>query len=419
MVIAASPGLQTDRAPAAVFGGQAVPECGWPNVVALGGRCTGTLIHPRVVVYAAHCGGMETVNFVDNDLTGPKREVPTRTCGVFPREEGELGRDFAYCVLEEAQTDIPIVPPLMGCEVDQLVPGTEVRVVGFGLDEEGVAGVKRELTTTFDRFENEEAFITGGGDACVGDSGGPAFVRVVDDETGAESWRVFGIVSHGDLACEDGTYYGLMHVGMDWFESSSQFDLTPCTDAAGTWQPDARCGKFPTELFDLDGAWPDGCGDAARGGPVSTCGTARSEEVDDLPPTIEFVTPEADLQVATDPEGNLADVAIELVAEDASGIAELRLRVDGEVIPGGARGLGPYTYEPSFPQGLYEVDAVAEDYAGNVAVSELRLVAVDTPLPESEDEGCACRTRTSPPGWWLALLPLFTRRRRYSGAGSV
>ena len=42
-----------------VYNGVPVEECAWPTVVAVtgGGLCTGTLIHPELVVYAAHCGG--------------------------------------------------------------------------------------------------------------------------------------------------------------------------------------------------------------------------------------------------------------------------------------------------------------------------------------------------------------------------
>ena len=39
-----------------IFDGMTVPQCGWPTAVSVtsgGGLCTGTLVHPRVVIYAA------------------------------------------------------------------------------------------------------------------------------------------------------------------------------------------------------------------------------------------------------------------------------------------------------------------------------------------------------------------------------
>ena len=45
-----------------IIGGSEVAACGWPSVVALDGTCSGTLVHPQVVLYAAHCG--PNVHFV-------------------------------------------------------------------------------------------------------------------------------------------------------------------------------------------------------------------------------------------------------------------------------------------------------------------------------------------------------------------
>ena len=45
-----------DEGPEAIYGGTTVPVCGWPSTVELGGACSGTLVHPQVVIYASHCG---------------------------------------------------------------------------------------------------------------------------------------------------------------------------------------------------------------------------------------------------------------------------------------------------------------------------------------------------------------------------
>lgn len=442
----ASADIAPPPSPVAIVGGTEVPECGWPNVVALGNVCTGTLVHPRVVVYAAHCGGGGAVTFGDDVVSGATREVQTVRCGQFPREEGELGRDFAYCVLAQPQLDVPIAAPLMGCEVDALAPDTEVVVVGFGLDENDVGGIKRQLVTTLDRIENEEAFIGGDGqDACLGDSGGPAFVRIPDPGGGPDTWRHFGIVSHGDTQCLDGSWYGLMHVGMPWFEAEADYDLTPCTDADGTWNPDARCNALAADLTDADGTWADACADVPRGTAVSTCGPPYTPGNDSTPPVATLVDPGQDVALASDPTTGLAEMIVTVAVDDPGGIGidEVRLTVDGTEIPGGFDGLPPYEFDAGFPAGAYEVGALAFDRAGGVAMAEAVLVVVDGELPgegsgtaaETDggqgtdgtttsdgngsgegDDGCGCRQRRrprAPAGMGLLIILVIAARRRH------
>ena len=51
---------EQEEAEPEIYGGIEAGTCAWPQTVAVtGGQglCTGTLIHPSVVMYAAHCGG--------------------------------------------------------------------------------------------------------------------------------------------------------------------------------------------------------------------------------------------------------------------------------------------------------------------------------------------------------------------------
>jgi hypothetical protein len=259
-----------------IYGGTDVATCGWPTTVELGGACTGTLVHERVVIYAAHCGtGYSSVRLGESINGGPGRNVSTQQCKVFPGGSTGEGNDFAYCTLAQPVTDVPLVPILMGCEAeDYLVPGQQVTVVGYGNADTGPYGIKRQVTTTINSITaNDEAFIGGGGkDSCQGDSGGPVFVQVEDG-----SWRVFGITSYGG-ACGTGGYYSMMHNGMSWFESQTGYDLTPCHDADGTWNPGPDCGSFPMTPSVGSGTWANGC----SGGPVSgysgACGAPYADD---------------------------------------------------------------------------------------------------------------------------------------------
>lgn len=258
-----------------IYGGTDVATCGWPTTVELGGACTGTLVHERVVIYAAHCGtNYSSVRLGESINGGPGRNVSTQQCKIFPGGEPGKGNDFAYCTLAQPVTDVPLVPILMGCEAeDYLVAGQPVTVVGFGNANTGPYGIKRQVNTTINSITaNDEAFIGGGGkDSCQGDSGGPVFVQVEDG-----SWRVFGITSYGG-ACGTGGYYSMMHKGMAWFESQTGYDLTPCHDADGTWNPGPDCGSFPLTPGVGSGTWASGCSGGAATGYSGACGAPYAD----------------------------------------------------------------------------------------------------------------------------------------------
>lgn len=253
-----------------IYGGTDVASCGWPTTVSLGGSCSGTLVHERVVIYAAHCGSSYgSVRLGESISGGSGRSVATQSCAIYPGGGPGDGDDFAYCVLAEAVDDVPLVPILMGCEVDQyLTPGQDVAVVGFGNADTGPYGIKREVYTQLNSITaSGEAHVGGGGkDSCQGDSGGPVFVQADDG-----SWRVFGITSYGG-ACGGGGYYSMMHNGMAWFESQTGYDLTPCHDADGTWNPGPDCGSFPLDPSSGAGTWANGCSGGAVTGYSAACG---------------------------------------------------------------------------------------------------------------------------------------------------
>ena len=258
-----------------IYGGTDVASCGWPTTVSLGGSCSGTLVHERVVIYAAHCGSnYNSVRLGESIYGGAGRNVPTQQCKIYPGGGPGDGDDFAFCVLAEPVDDVPIVPILMGCEVeDYLTAGEEVTVVGFGNANTGPYGVKREVTTTLNGITaSGEAHVGGGGkDSCQGDSGGPVFIDTAD------GWRVFGITSYGG-ACGGGGSYSMMHNGIAWFESQSGYDLTPCHDADGTWNPGPDCGNFPVSPMNGSGSWGNGCSGGASTGYSAACGAPHADD---------------------------------------------------------------------------------------------------------------------------------------------
>ena len=304
---AGAPGLDVQvepHDPLPIVGGDTAGACQFPTVVSMlvgGGSsmvCTGTLIHPQIVLTAAHCllpeSPIDAVGFGEKspDVGNPALVVDTVDCVGHPDYGTTGAHDVAYCVLEQP-VSLPIVPLIAGCELDALVPGQEVVIVGFGstyavVDEEGNfleiegVGTKRYTTQTVHSHSVELGEVNMLGvdnmhSACFGDSGGPAFVRLADG-----TWRVFGTGSHlfdtgafppppDGNTCGAGVAYGHAGLVAGWLEAETGFDLTPCHDAAGTFTGGPGCVSFPQETHHVNGSWNDGCAGGQLGAAAEIC----------------------------------------------------------------------------------------------------------------------------------------------------
>ena len=99
--------------PSAIYGGTTVPVCGWPSTVELGGACSGTLVHPQVVIYAAHCGASYSKIYFGENYQAPAKTVTPSFCKIIPGGNPGSGNDFAVCKLSAPVTNVPItvMPP--------------------------------------------------------------------------------------------------------------------------------------------------------------------------------------------------------------------------------------------------------------------------------------------------------------------
>jgi hypothetical protein len=457
---AAAPLRAPAPTPSPIYGGTIVDTCGWPSVVQIEDFCTGTLVHPEVVIYAGHCSAdVEFVRFGE-DGENPARVVETEECWADMVGAGD-GHDYAVCKLAEPVTDVPIVPILMGCEVAALSPGTEVALIGFGeADSEPTYGVKRETTAEIVGLEGYEIFIydESGQDTCYGDSGGPVAIRLEDG-----TWRVFGITSYGVGDCGTGTYYSMMHTDIAWFEEKTGIDLTPCHLADGEWDPSPACGMFPTDPATPAGTWADGCSGGPVAGANASCGPPYGAEPDTTPPLVEITAPDQGTEFMTVDKLPLTVTATARDAIDKPegwGIAAVYLIFNDYEVPNSAQLVPPYSWNVGLPPGPYLVQARAVDHAGNEALSPPIAIGINEPPPElpeppdpttgetgvtgvtpttsaddtstgtppaddssggdastgdtagaDDDGGCGCRS-PRPTAGLLALLPLLARRRR-------
>lgn len=261
----------------AIVGGDIVNECGFPQVVSVN-RCTAGLIHPEVIVTAAHCnpqpGALVSFGDARDDIAFSAR---VEDCWG-PEASGPIN-DVRFCTLDRVVSELPPAPVIFGCEVTQyLNAGQAVVISGFGKTaiDNSSNRAKRWAQVRLQADKPEYANVAivgeeGGPSPCPGDSGGPGLIQLDDG-----SWRTFGVVSGGTTgkSCNGEAGYPLLHVHVADFEASAiGIDITPCFDAqTGEWDSTSECGNFYAGDALGQGRWSNQC----EGTPVVpqsfTCG---------------------------------------------------------------------------------------------------------------------------------------------------
>jgi uncharacterized protein (TIGR03382 family) len=348
--------------------------CEWPTAVVLGaGGCSGVLIHPQVVMTAGHCiggGGPSEVRF--GEQAGmPARTVATTGCAANPAAMGVSVDDYAYCTLAEP-VDLPIAPPLMGCELDTLEVGQPFVTIGWG-NGDGGGGIKRFAATEFVGFNaGMIAASSTPSEVCSGDSGGPTFMQMPDG-----SWRTVGVSSGGPVGqipgCINPVFVVPAAVAAGWIEAQTGIDITPCTLGDGTWAAGPDCTEFSLTP-DVGGEWVDQSCAGELSEPSSSCGpsVAQPEETD--PPTVTITMPGDGAQYP----GPSATIDIGVVTDDGDGVAVVAvdLFVDGQPVASDSvdwplQAPSSWTFAgATFNEGQFTLTANATDWWGNVGESE-------------------------------------------------
>ncbi|HWB81837.1 MAG TPA: S1 family peptidase [Nannocystaceae bacterium] len=379
-VLAAEPGPQS------ILDGMDAGQCAWPNVANLTDAagmqwCTGALVHPLVVVTAAHCIE-DTAHVYFGEGTGNFVEAPIEYCIRNPNyidaNNGFLldNTDFGFCKLAEPVEGVPIIPIAYGCELDQLVAGKPVAELGFGDDGNMVDSIKRFVESSIIGFEPDgEIHVSRG--PCFGDSGGPTMMQLADG-----SWRQIGIHSYvADFDCTSSWSAAAWQV-LPFIEEHAGIDVTPCHDIDGTWAPQGTCAGFPLAPF-VGGAgdYADGCPAGAIAEASSACGDPFDALADATAPTASFVEPMDGVQI------DVADamaIAVEVTADDVGwGVASVDLIV--EVVDGDAMtataSYAPWRWRLGLPEGAYWFGTSALDFAGNRSDTVWISIGIGVPAP--------------------------------------
>lgn len=233
-----------------ILGGTPVLKGKYPECCLIGQRfpnrsmqwfCTGVLVHPRVVLSAAHChqppGSVSNVvalNCEDEDQLGDAEIISARRTVVHPNYASTGLHDISVLILRKDAT----VAPVQIASTKEISAVTRTTLVGFGNDDvfstQGF-GLKREVevdithiqrtpTDSLDAaedqlgFESDLEFVAGGNgyDSCNGDSGGPAYIL-----TGGER-KVAGLTSRATRTatkpCGEGGIYTRIDKNLDFVQ---------------------------------------------------------------------------------------------------------------------------------------------------------------------------------------------------------
>jgi MYXO-CTERM domain-containing protein len=365
-----------------ISNGTPVEQCGWPTVVAVsggGGLCTGTLVAPDVVAYAAHCGASgKSVRF-SQQTAGGKRIEP-EFCMTNPGYSYQ-GNDWALCKLRDP-VDLPVTPIVFGCEESILQPGAQIAIIGFGqnVDDQG-AGTKRWGMTTLLNVNWAQNITNIGGNGqpsiCPGDSGGPTMIQYPDG-----SWHSFGIASTYNGTCGSGGIHALLPGAVQWLEQNSGADVTPCHDVDGNWNPTPYCQGFFAGDETSYGTWSDWCEGTPASGSSDTCGDPFDAIPDDTPPQVVITAPP---NLSEFDPGEAFDILIQ-AADEGYGVHHVSMKINGDLSPIDDA-TEPYEFlGAAFASaGTYELVAVAEDWAGNVTDSESVWIGIGG-APEIPDD---------------------------------
>ena len=187
-----------DSTQASIVGGEETSD--WPAVVAYitaggTGLCTGSVIAPKTVLTAAHCGVMAAegdVVFAGSSIFAAGIDVAVSEVHIHP-DYDDLDPAHDLAVLQLMGT-LDVTPVELNVEVvDDTWRGMTLHIVGYGNDDlyDGeTAGIKREADVELADVQGHLIYHESPEtNTCSGDSGGPILAQLDGD------WLQIGVAS--------------------------------------------------------------------------------------------------------------------------------------------------------------------------------------------------------------------------------
>ncbi|MCA9670380.1 MAG: trypsin-like serine protease [Myxococcales bacterium] len=311
------------------------PHSGHPSVgqhTAGGGLCTATLIGPRTVLTAAHCGAGSGNYF---EVGGQRIAASQRI--VHPQYSAYgNANDISILILSQAVTSVQPTP----INIATPTVGQPITLVGYGVTSENGSdsGTKRIAKNSIATVRATTISFLGSGNGtgntCYGDSGGPAFVTVNGVEV------VAGVTSYGTPPCGVDGVDTRVDAYKDWIAQVSNND--------------ALMGEPP-------------------------------KPADSTAPTVRIVSPTPGGKVAT-------SLTLSVDARDDTGVARVEVAYGGAIAA--VRDTAPYDFQLQLQPGQHRIDVRALDGAGNQGTASVTVTvdagATPTPTPSPGTYGASC-----------------------------